>query len=145
MVKELSLVSLKAAGARSRVIYLLSTMQTKRLVIIAFTCLSLSLCGGGCVSTPSKKEMAFYYKKGSTREEYERLDSAAREFSIRKTKENLTADVYSLDPSERYSAMLLAEAYRDAYFTQQGWKRVYPKYAERRWAKEAQKKANSSR
>ena len=96
--------------------------------------------GSGCVSTPSSIEAAFYYRQGSTKEQYVAWDKAAREFAIHKTEQSSSVDLNAPASDERRAALLLAEAYRDAFFVQQGWKRVTPEYAERRWAKESRNK-----
>ena len=117
-------------------------MNRQRQITALLVELLIVLGVAGCAVTPSKSEWAFYYKKGSTREQYEQLDRIAREFAIRKTRENRSTDLNSLDRDDRITALLIAESFRDAYFRQEGWKRVTPEYAERRWEKE--KKSNSA-
>ena len=120
-------------------------MDLQRPITAVFVSVLVLLVNPGCAWAPSKTEKAYYYKKGSTRAQYEELDKTAREFAIRKTQENRSTDLYSLDPDDRVSALLLAESYRDAFFRQEGWKRVSPKYAERRWEKDSRKKADPAR
>ncbi len=118
-------------------------MNRQCQIIPVLASIQLLLGSVGCAVAPAKTEKAFYYKKGSTREQYEELDKVAREFAIRKTQENRSIDLYSLDRDDRVSALLIAESFRDAFFRQEGWKRVSPEYAVRRWEKE--KKSNLAR